>query len=319
MGELETFSAAGRGDVEAAETDPAWRLAAAFLLSCRSENTRKSYARDIRAFYGWCTEVGIHPLAARRAHLDGYTRFLEQPQATTGRPTAQASIARKLSALSSLYSYAVDEGVIQRSPMAAVKRPRLTDDSQSTGLDRDELRRLLAVAEADGLRSRALVTLLALNGLRVDEALSRDVEHLDVERGHRVLRLRRKGGARATAVLSPPTVRALEAYLGGRESGPIFITKTGRRMDEPAAWRLMRRLARKAEIASAERINPHSLRHSFVTAALDAGVSLRDVQDAAGHADPRTTRRYDRARHNLDRAATYAVTAYLAGDTSNDD
>jgi integrase/recombinase XerD len=52
-----------------------------------------------------------------------------------------------------------------------------------------------------------------------------------------------------------------------------------------------------------------------VTLALDAGVSLRDVQDAAGHADPRTTRRYDRARHNLDRAATYAVAAYLAGDT----
>jgi integrase len=47
-------------------------------------------------------------------------------------------------------------------------------------------------------------------------------------------------------------------------------------------------------------------------------VSLRDVQDAAGHADPRTTRRYDRARHNLDRHATYAVTAFLSGDVSQD-
>jgi site-specific recombinase XerD len=84
-------------------------------------------------------------------------------------------------------------------------------------------------------------------------------------------------------------------------------------MDQPAAWRLVRRLARNAGI-DASKLNPHSLRHSFVTAALDAGVPLRDVQDAAGHADPRTTRRYDRARHNLDRAATYAVTAFLAGD-----
>jgi integrase/recombinase XerD len=48
-----------------------------------------------------------------------------------------------------------------------------------------------------------------------------------------------------------------------------------------------------------------------VTNALDAGVSLRDVQDAAGHGDPRTTRRYDRARHSLDRHATYAVAAYV--------
>jgi integrase/recombinase XerD len=43
------------------------------------------------------------------------------------------------------------------------------------------------------------------------------------------------------------------------------------------------------------------LRHTFVTTMLDAGVSLRDVQIAAGHADPRTTLRYDRARKNLDR------------------
>ena len=53
--------------------------------------------------------------------------------------------------------------------------------------------------------------------------------------------------------------------------------------------------------------------HAFITAALDAGVPLRDVQEAASHADPRTTMRYDRARGSLDRRATYIVAAYLAG------
>jgi len=52
---------------------------------------------------------------------------------------------------------------------------------------------------------------------------------------------------------------------------------------------------------------------TFVTAALDAGVPLRDVQEAASHADPRTTMRYDRARGSLDRHATYIVAAYVAG------
>jgi site-specific recombinase XerD len=56
-----------------------------------------------------------------------------------------------------------------------------------------------------------------------------------------------------------------------------------------------------------------SLRHAFITAALDAGVPLRDVQEAASHADPRTTMRYDRARTSLDRHATYIVAAYVAG------
>jgi integrase len=56
-----------------------------------------------------------------------------------------------------------------------------------------------------------------------------------------------------------------------------------------------------------------TLRHAFITAALDAGVPLRDVQEAASHADPRTTMRYDRARGSLDRHATYIVAAYVAG------
>jgi integrase/recombinase XerD len=64
---------------------------------------------------------------------------------------------------------------------------------------------------------------------------------------------------------------------------------------------------------SGKQVTPHTLRHAFITAALDAGVPLRDVQEAASHADPRTTMRYDRARGSLDRHATYIVAAYLAG------
>jgi site-specific recombinase XerD len=65
---------------------------------------------------------------------------------------------------------------------------------------------------------------------------------------------------------------------------------------------IVRRVARQAGIAKA--VTPHALRHAFITAALDAGVPLREVQEAASHADPRTTMRYDRARGSLDRHAT---------------
>jgi hypothetical protein len=73
----------------------------------------------------------------------------------------------------------------------------------------------------------------------------------------------------------------------------------------------VRRTARRAGLN--KRISPSTLRQAFITAALDAGVPLRDVQEAASHADPRTTMRYDRARVSLDRHATYIVAAYLAG------
>jgi integrase/recombinase XerD len=74
----------------------------------------------------------------------------------------------------------------------------------------------------------------------------------------------------------------------------------------------MRRLAKAAVPEKADSLHPHDLRHAFVTLSLDAGASLRDVQDAAGHADPRTTRRYDRARHNLDKHPTYALASLVA-------
>ena len=69
-------------------------------------------------------------------------------------------------------------------------------------------------------------------------------------------------------------------------------------MNRQAATRIVRRPAKGAGIT--KRISPHSLRHSFITATLDAGVAVRDVQIAARHADPRTTKRYDRTKNNLD-------------------
>jgi site-specific recombinase XerD len=73
-------------------------------------------------------------------------------------------------------------------------------------------------------------------------------------------------------------------------------------MDRHAAARIVHRTAIKAGLDD-KKISPHTLRHAFITAALDAGVPLRDVQEAASQADPRTTMRYDRARASLDRHA----------------
>ncbi len=98
--------------------------------------------------------------------------------------------------------------------------------------------------------------------------------------------------------------------------GPLFLGPAGAKMTRDAAARMVRRVAKAAGIN--KRIVPHSLRHSFITAALDAGVPLRDVQEAASHADPRTTMRYDRARQPLDRHATYIVATFVAGSSRGD-
>ena len=132
-----------------------------------------------------------------------------------------------------------------------------------------------------------------------------------MERGHRTLVITRKGGKVVTIPLAPRTARALDLAIGERTEGPIFLAADSRRLDRHGAGRIVRRVARRAGII--KNVGPHTLRHAFITAALDAGVPLRDVQEAASHADPRTTMRYDRARASLDRHAAYIVAAYVAG------
>ena len=242
---------------------------------------------------------------ARRADIECFARDLE------ARGRARATITRRLCTIAGFYRYAVEEELLDHSPAAHVRRPGLDYESHATGLDRNELGAMLVAAGLGMAAEHALISLLALNGLRVSEATGADIEALGVERGHRTLTITRKGGKVATIPLAPRTARAIDLAIGERPQGPIFLAPSGHRLNRHGAARIVRRVARRAGIGKP--IGPRTLRHAFITAALDAGVSLRDVQEAASHADPRTTMRYDRARASLDRHATYIVAAYVAG------
>jgi site-specific recombinase XerD len=268
------------------------------------DRTRAAYQADLRDFSAWCARAGIGLLGVHRTHIEAYTRELEQAR------RSRATVARRLATLAGFYRSAVQEGALPHSPATHVRRPSVARDSQTLGLDREEAVRFLAVAQATSARDHALACLLTLNGLRVSEACAADVVDLGVERAHRVLAVVGKGGQRTLVPLAPRTVRAIDAALGGRTDGPLLVSNTGGRLDRHDAARIVARLARRAGLG--KHITPHSLRHTMVTLALDAGVSLRDVQDAARLAEPRTTRRYDRARHALDRHATYTLAAFVA-------
>jgi integrase/recombinase XerD len=113
-----------------------------------------------------------------------------------------------------------------------------------------------------------------------------------------------------TLPLAPRTARATGLAVGERTEGPLFLPGDGR-LGRHGAARVVRRVTRRAQIA--KDVSPHTLRHEFIPAAPGAGMPLRDVQEAASHAGPRTTMRYDRARTSLGRHATYIVAAFIAG------
>ena len=302
-----TFAPAVSAEVVAVEpvfSGPERQALAGFLAGYTGL-TREAYALDLRQFAGWCQRHHIRLFAARRSDIECFARDLE------ARGRARATVTRRLSTIAGLYRYAVEEDLLDHSPAVHVRRPRVDYESHATGLDRNEVGALLVAAGLGPAAEHALVSLLALNGLRVSEAAGADIESLGVERGHRVLTIRRKGGKIVTIPLAPRTARALDLAIGERCEGPVFLAPDGRRLDRHGAGRIVRRVARRAGIS--KRVGPHTLRHAFITAALDAGVPLRDVQEAASHADPRTTMRYDRARASLDRHATYIVATYIAG------
>jgi integrase/recombinase XerD len=288
---------------------PAEQVTEAWLANRRlSEHTRDAYRRDVAGWLAWCASRDLDPLTATFLDVNAYARGLE------ARPLSPATVARKLSGLSSWYDFLVKLRAVDANPVGGADRPPVARDHSATvGLTPPQVDALLAAADADpgpaALRHRAVLALLADLGLRVGELVGLDVTDVGWERGHRTVRFVGKGGKPRRRALTPAAADALDRYLGDRTEGPLFVTAGGTRLDRHAVFRLVRRLAREAGIASWDRLSPHSLRHAFATTARAEGVPLEDVQDAMGHADPRTTRRYDRDRHNLDRDPAYTIAA----------
>jgi len=140
------------------------QLALAGLLNGYSGLTRQAYELDLRQFAGWCQQHQLRLFGARRAGIECFARDLE------ARGRARTTITRRLCTVAGFCRYAVEEELLDHSPAAHVRRPRLDSESHASGLDRNELGALLVAAGLGPPAEHALISLLALNGLRVSEA-----------------------------------------------------------------------------------------------------------------------------------------------------
>lgn len=317
MSELERTSAglAPRvvtGTVIAADHAPAaepWPvIVARWLAAQTSPATIAGYRSEAALYTEWCGQRGLDPRAARRHHIEAYRND------RTAADDSARTIARRLSAISSLYTYGGGYG-LAGNPVTGVKRPKVDrHSSPSQSLERSEVPELLASAEADGPRSAALVALLLLAGLRVSEALAAEVTDLGHDKGHRTLTIHAKGGATVKIPLVPAVARAVDVAIGERTAGPILATSTGKPMDRRHAHRTIQRLAKAAGVQDAVHIGPHDLRHTGVTGVLELTNSIDAGQRFARHASPVTTQGYDHRRRNLDDHPAYGLAGYFAGN-----
>ncbi len=261
---------------------------------------------DLIAFRTHLREVGLSTLATNR-RLTGVGTLLRELQLQGYRPDNPAERLRTL---------------------------RTSGDySPTIGLTAEQARALLVAPSGDdlpALRDRAILALMLRNGLRAAEVMGLCVGDLGEDQGFRVATIHGKGGKLRQAKLAGATWEALQAWCdaAGRWAGgpeaPVFVAvrRSGQgangvwiAAEQPLATRSLARLVqehahRALSTEVAAHLHPHALRHAFATLALEAGASLRRVQYAMGHSDPRTTERYDRARENLaDNAADYVARA----------
>ncbi|GAA0424689.1 tyrosine recombinase XerC [Acrocarpospora corrugata] len=296
------------------------RLKKAWLVSFTSPHTRAAYGTDLDQWFAFCADHELNPLQAVRVHGDAFARWLDAGPA----PTAPRTLARKLSAISSWYGYATEEGVLATNPFAKVRRPKVERfQSETVGLTEDEARDMVAAADAapglTGARTAAFIRLMIELGPRVSEALAATIADLGHQRGHRTLRIVGKGQKTRVRNLPPATAASIDAYLESRASaagipvaeltGPLFATASGRPLDRTDAYRLVIRVAKAAGLAA--KVTPHSLRHTFATVASDRGASVKQLQHALGHASSSTTDIYIHTRDQLERDPSQVVAAVI--------
>lgn len=290
----------------AGATDPLRLLVAAWLAGYKAPTTRAVYGIAVRQWLDWCADHQLDPLKVIRAHIELWQRELE---AAGKKPR---TVANRIGAVACWYGYLVEEDVLTVDPAARVKRPKIERKSPTAWLTRPQLADLVTAAEQLGGSPHALICLLALNGLRIAEACSLNVESLTWAGGYPVVDFTRKGGKDGRATLARPTEAAVLAAIGDRTTGPLLLTAAGTRMNQKAAQRIIDRCMPHVR-GTHGRITPHALRHSWCTAAHGAHVPTDQLQHDGGWADPRMATYYAHGQDQPDRATTHAVTAFIAG------
>lgn len=308
------IAATGQSPVVRIPTDQRNEIAAKWVdeHAVSSTHTADRYRRDIATFFAWADSHGYDVFAMLPWHIGEYTGWLATSD-HAGRyrgstKLSPATRASRLSSVSSFYKF-VQQNVTTAfipNPAATVRRPKVSRESKTRGLDAAELAALRKVAQDRGLREYALVQLLAGTGLRITEAVSADTGDLQREGACWYLYVVRKGGEDPEPVQVPdPAVRAIRRYIRGRR-GPLFLDEKGERLSRQAAGNRIRSMAAKANIPG-RKVSPHSLRHTVTTLLISQGVNMRDVQVFMGHRSTETTARYDRANRRKNNPAAVAM------------
>lgn len=279
------------------QTQPLSDLIASFIESLDvNPASIRTYYEGLKNFLAW--RNGKPPEApVTKGEIKLYKEWLRQSRAAN-------TVATYLVALRRFFQFCVSEGFYAENPVENVKGIRRPRGHLRQDISREGLRALFNAVDRltlMGKRDFAIMNLMARNGLRVIEITRANVGDLENRRDRQILRIWGKGRDERDefVVLTEPTVQALEDWLtargGARPSDPLFVgvraRNKGLRLTTRQINRVVNRYLIKVGLKN-EKISPHSLRHSFVTLAIQSGASIIEAQIAARHRSIETTRVY---------------------------
>lgn len=207
------------------------------------------------------------------------------------------TVARRLASLKSFFKYLVTSEQLKTNPAAGIRSPKIGRTLPSYH-NETVIQRLMERPDRDtltGIRDRAILELFYSTGMRLGELVSLTLGDLDMER--KLVKVRGKGNKERLIPFGQSAGQALRVYFSKRGlneksagSLPVF---TGHHSRPLAAVTVQQRVRQYLkQVASTQRLGPHSLRHTFATHLLDHGADIRAVKELLGHSSLSSTQVY---------------------------
>ena len=263
-------------------------------------NTISAYRNDLDQFQQFLGSVGVNGQSPSLRRVDE-PMLQDYIGVLRGRDYKDATVARKIAAVKSFFSFLTAEGVVPMDPTETLTTPRV-GKTLPKALSVREIDELLEQprkrSTPEAKRDKAMLELLYATGMRVSELVSLGLDSIELRNNRATVRCVGKGGKERLIPIHEQAVHSLRVYLqDGRpelcrsrgEKG-LFINRRGERLTRQGFWLILKNYAKAANIPG--EVTPHTLRHSFATHMLRGGAPLRSVQELLGHANISTTQIY---------------------------
>ncbi|MBN1161475.1 MAG: site-specific tyrosine recombinase XerD [Dehalococcoidales bacterium] len=261
-----------------------------------SEHTISAYRNDL---------TGLADFAGKEMSISSWANFNRQTMLSymlnlKERGYVATTVARKVAASRSFFSFLVAEGTIKTDPTENMSSPSV-GKALPKPIPINQVRLLLEqpakLDTAEARRDRAMLELLYASGMRISELVALNLGDVNT-RGNYFVRCFGKGRKERIIPLYEKIAKTVQDYIDedrprlahGKKDTALFLNARGERLTRQGFWQKLKEYAKTAGLGS--KVSPHTLRHSFATHMLSGGADLRSVQELLGHANISTTQVY---------------------------